>query len=66
MVIGVWILLVILGIPGTESIAPKINGARRWLRVGVTIQPSELAKVAVVVWTAALAVKKALAKMIGA
>lgn len=58
MVVGVWILLMILIIPGTESIAPRINGARRWLRVGVTIQPSELAKVAVVVWTAALAVKK--------
>ncbi|MGW8266337.1 MAG: FtsW/RodA/SpoVE family cell cycle protein [Longimicrobiales bacterium] len=54
----VWILLLILIVPGTEGIAPRINGARRWLQVGVTIQPSELAKVALVIWTAALAVKK--------
>lgn len=53
-----WILLMILVIPGTEEIAPRINGARRWLRVGITIQPSELAKMALIIWTAALAVKK--------
>ena len=52
------ILLVILVIPGTESIAPPIKGVRRWLKVGITLQPSELAKMAVVIWTAALAVKK--------
>lgn len=53
-----WLLLVVVILPGTEAIAPEINGSRRWLRVGVTVQPSELAKVAMVVWTAALAVKK--------
>ncbi len=53
-----FIALVLIVLPGTESIAPRINGARRWLRVGVTIQPSELAKVTVVVWTAAMAVRK--------
>ena len=51
-------LLVIVILPGTEAIAPRINGARRWLMLGVTIQPSELAKIAIVIWTAALAVKK--------
>lgn len=51
--------LVLVVLPWTESIAPEINGARRWLRVGITVQPSEIAKVAVVVWTAAFAVKKA-------
>ena len=53
-----WILLVILVVPGTEAIAPEVNGARRWLNVGVSFQPSELAKFAVVVWTAMLAVRK--------
>ena len=52
------LLLVIIVLPFTETIAPTINGARRWLRVGVTVQPSDLAKVAVVIWTAALAVRK--------
>lgn len=51
------LLLVVL--PWTRGIAPEINGARRWLQLGVTVQPSEIAKVAVVVWTAAIAVKKA-------
>jgi cell division protein FtsW len=58
MMVVAAVLLVILVLPGTEAIAPEINGARRWLRVGVTLQPSELAKVAVLVWTAALAVRK--------
>ncbi|MCH7890141.1 MAG: FtsW/RodA/SpoVE family cell cycle protein, partial [Gemmatimonadetes bacterium] len=58
MVIVAWILLVIVVAPGTESIAPSINGARRWLLIGPTLQPSELAKVAVVVWTAAIAIRK--------
>jgi cell division protein FtsW len=52
------LLLLLLILPGTQAIAPEVNGARRWLRLGVTVQPSELAKVAIVVWTAALAVRK--------
>jgi cell division protein FtsW len=51
-------LLVPLVLPGTESIAPEWNGARRWLTIGITVQPSDLAKLAVVVWTAAICVKK--------
>ena len=58
MIIVAWILLLIVIAPGTESIAPLIKGARRQLRFGMTLQPSELAKVAVVVWTAALAIRK--------
>jgi cell division protein FtsW len=36
------------------AVGPRINGARRWLTAGpLVFQPSELAKLAVVVWTAA-------------
>jgi cell division protein FtsW len=51
------ILLTVVILPGTESIAPRINGSRRFL-VGGSFQPSELGKLAVIVWTAMLLVKK--------
>jgi len=52
-------LLVVIVLPGTEAIAPEVNGARRWLRLlGINFQPSEFAKLAVIVWTATIAVKK--------
>jgi cell division protein FtsW len=61
MLVGVILMLIVVILPGTESIAPRINGGRRWLDLGIgmSIQPSELAKIAVMIWTAALAVKKA-------
>src|SRR5256886_9997396 len=44
------VLLLIPLLPFTHRIAPTINGARRWVNLGfVTVQPSELAKFAVVV-----------------
>ena len=52
------LLLLVLILPFTGAIAPRINGSRRWLVLGFTMQPSELAKLAVVVWTAMLLVKK--------
>lgn len=52
------VLLAIPVLPGTEAVAPEVNGARRWIHLGVSLQPSELAKVSVVLWTAMLAVKK--------
>jgi cell division protein FtsW len=51
--------LILVVLPWTHAIAPEVNGARRWLNIGVGVQPSEFAKLAVVVWTAALAVRKA-------
>jgi cell division protein FtsW len=58
--LGVATLLLILPLlPFTHGIAPTLNGARRWVNLGlVTVQPSELAKFGVVVWTAMLAAKK--------
>ncbi len=50
------LLLVVM--PGTDAIAPPRNGARRWLELGVSIQPSEVAKLVMVIWASALAVKK--------
>lgn len=40
-----------------NSIAPRINGSKRFL-LGTSIQPSELGKFAIVVWTAMLVAKK--------
>jgi cell division protein FtsW len=51
-------LLVLVVLPFTHGIAPEINGARRWLHLGFSFQPSEFAKLALLVWTAAMAVKK--------
>ncbi len=59
MMLAAWLSLVFIVLPGTESFAPERNGARRWLQVGpVGFQPSEAAKLAILVWTATLAVKK--------
>ncbi len=52
------VALLILLLPFTHAIAPERNGARRWIEAGFRIQPSELAKFVVVVWTAMLAAKK--------
>ena len=53
------VLLVIPLLPFTRSIAPVINGARRWVYLGpLGVQPGELAKLVIVAWTAMLAAKK--------
>ncbi len=59
-VLGVAAVLLLLPLlPFTHRITPTINGARRWVNLGfVMVQPSELAKFAVVLWTAMLAAKK--------
>lgn len=51
------LLLLIVILPFTAGIAPRVHGARRYL-FGSSIQPSELGKLAVVVWTSMLVVKK--------
>jgi len=51
------LLLVVIVLPFTTSIAPRINGSRRFL-FGGSIQPSEIGKLAVIMWTSMLLVKK--------
>ncbi len=54
------VLLLILLLPFTGSIVLEVNGSRRWIGLpGLSFQPAELAKFAVVVWVAMLATKKA-------
>lgn len=53
------VLLLIPLMPFTHAIAPTLNGARRWVRLGpISVQPSETARMVVVVWCAMLAAKK--------
>ncbi len=53
------LLLLVPFVPVARALAPEINGARRWIDLGFfNFQPSELAKLAVVAWTAMLAAKK--------
>jgi cell division protein FtsW len=48
-------------LPFTHHLAPSVNGARRWVDVGpLNFQPSELARLAIVIWCAMLASKKGL------
>jgi cell division protein FtsW len=51
------VLMLATVLPFTERIAPRIHGSRRFI-LGTSLQPSELGKLAVVVWTAMLMVKK--------
>jgi cell division protein FtsW len=58
LVVTIGFLLVPL-LPFTRGIAPLVNGARRWVDVGpFNFQPSEVARVVVVIWCAMLASKK--------
>lgn len=51
------VLLIVVILPFTATIAPRIHGSRRYV-FGASLQPSELAKLAVVLWTSMLVVKK--------
>ncbi len=50
-------LMLVTVLPFTTSIAPVRGGSRRFV-LGASLQPSELGKLAVVVWTAMMVVKK--------
>lgn len=50
-------MLLFVVLPFTLRLAPRIHGARRYL-FGASLQPSELAKLAVIVWSSMLVVKK--------
>lgn len=55
------VFLLIPLLPFTRTIAPTINGARRWIDIGpINFQPSEVARLIVVIWCAMLASKKGL------
>lgn len=56
MIISIFLLLVVI-LPFTARIAPRVHGSRRYL-FGSSLQPSELAKLAVIVWTSMLVIKK--------
>ncbi|MEO5577069.1 MAG: putative lipid II flippase FtsW [Gaiellaceae bacterium] len=48
------------------AIAPEINGARRWLTAGpLTFQPSELAKLALLLWVATYLARKGAPRTLG-
>ncbi len=48
------------------AVAPEINGARRWLTLGpLTFQPSELAKLALLVWAAAYLARRGAPRTLG-
>ncbi len=56
--VGTAALLILVVLPWTHVIAPEINGARRWIRLGIAVQPSDFAKFAVIALTASIAAKK--------
>lgn len=51
------LMMLVTVLPFTRFMAPEMNGSRRYL-FGGSIQPSEVAKFAVIVWTSMLLVKK--------
>ena len=47
-------------------VAPPINGARRWFLLGpISVQPSEIAKIAICIWTCALLARRPTPRTMG-
>lgn len=57
IMLGSMFLMLLTVLPFTKSISPSINGSRRFL-MGGSVQPSEIAKLAVIIWTSMLIIKK--------
>jgi cell division protein FtsW len=59
ILLGTIVVLLILVLPFTTGFTPASHGARRWVRLGmISFQPSEVARLAIVIWCAMLAAKK--------
>lgn len=58
----VWVslaMLVLLAVPVETSFTPEVNGARRWIALpGLSFQPLEIAKLALVLWIVATVARK--------
>lgn len=52
--LGACLLMMAVMVPG---LGVSLNGAKRWLKLGITFQPSEVAKVAIIVFIPCLLVK---------
>jgi len=61
LLVGAFVLCV-----AVIAVAPPINGARRWFLVGpISVQPSELAKLAVCIWACALLARRPTPRTLG-
>lgn len=49
-----WLSIVLMSMVRFTPFGQTINGARRWLKIGISFQPSEIAKLAVILLTAFL------------
>lgn len=57
LMIATMAMLIFIILPYSLPLAPRVHGARRYL-LGASVQPSEIGKLAVIVWTSMLVVKK--------
>ncbi len=53
----IWIFACFMVLLVLTPLGVEANGARRWINLGISIQPAEIAKVAIIIMTASLAVR---------